>query len=68
MTFHKEAKAQKAAAVEPQHSYTPLIKDFVKFFESRVPPVSNDETLELFAFLDAAQRSKEAGGRPMRLR
>ena len=68
VTFHKEAKAQKAAAVEPQHSYTPLIKDFVKFFESRVPPVSNDETLELFAFLDAAQRSKEAGGRPMRLR
>jgi GFO/IDH/MocA oxidoreductase family protein len=68
VTFHKDAKAQKAVVVEPQHSYTPLIKDFVKFFESRVPPVPNDETLELIAFLDAAQRSKEAGGGPMRLR
>jgi hypothetical protein len=68
VTFQKDAKAQKASVVEPVHSYTPLIKDFVKFFESRVPPVPNDETLELIAFLDAAQRSKEAGGQPMRLR
>jgi hypothetical protein len=30
--------------------------------------VPNEETLELIAFLDAAQRSKEAGGQPMRLR
>lgn len=68
VTFHKDAKAQKGTPVEPPHSYAPLIKEFVKFFGTRVPPVSNDETLELFAFLDAAQRSKEAGGQPMRLR
>ena len=29
---------------------------------------SPEETLEIFAFMDAAQRSKEAGGKPMRLR
>jgi hypothetical protein len=68
VTFHKDAKAQKGSAVEPPHSYTPLIKDFVKFFGTRVPPVPNDDTLELIAFLDAAQRSKDAGGQPMRLR
>ena len=68
VTFHKDVKAQKASVAEPPHSYTPLIKEFVKFFASRVPPVPNEETLELFAFLDAAQRSKEAGGQPMRLR
>jgi hypothetical protein len=28
------------------------------------PPVSNDETIAIFAFLDAAQRSKESGGKP----
>jgi len=40
----------------------------VKFFQTGVPPVANEETLELFAFMDAAQRSKDAGGRPMTLR
>ena len=45
-----------------------LDEDLVRFFHSRVPPVPNEETLDLIAFLDAAQRSKEAGGRPMRLR
>jgi len=49
-------------------SYVPLVKNFVKFFQDGVVPVSNDETLEMFAFMDAAQRSREAGGRPMKLR
>ena len=44
-----------------------LTRDVVKFFETGIPPVSNDETLELFAFMDAARRSKEAGGKPIRL-
>jgi Oxidoreductase family, NAD-binding Rossmann fold len=68
VVFHKDPKSQKASISEPKHSYTPLIREFVKFFESGVPPVPNDVTLELFAFLDAAQRSKDAGGRPTRLR
>lgn len=45
-----------------------LDEELVKFFQSGVPPVPNEDTLELMAFLDAAQRSKESGGRPMRLR
>lgn len=40
----------------------------VKFFQTGIPPVSNAETLEIFAFMDAAQRSKAAGGQPVRLR
>ena len=48
--------------------YRPLLVEIIKFFESRQPPVSNEETLEIFAFMDAAQRSKEAGGQPMKLR
>jgi hypothetical protein len=40
----------------------------VKFFETKEPPVSNEETLEIFAFMDAALRSKEAGGAPQKLR
>jgi Oxidoreductase family, NAD-binding Rossmann fold len=48
--------------------YTPLVQEIVKFFQTGKPPVSSDETLEIFAFMDAAQRSKEAGGKPMALR
>jgi len=48
--------------------YRPMVVEIVKFFQTGKPPVPNEETLELFAFLDAAQRSKEAGGKPMRLR
>jgi len=49
-------------------SYHPLVVEIVKFFETKQPPFPNDETLEIFAFMDAAQRSKEAGGAPMKLR
>jgi len=48
--------------------YGPLLKEIAKFFETRVAPVANEETIEIFAFMDAAQRSKEANGRPVRLR
>lgn len=48
--------------------YRPMLVEIVKFFETKEPPVPNDETLEIFAFMDAAQRSKEAGGAPQKLR
>jgi hypothetical protein len=66
--FQKTAKGH-ASQASPVHATTDeLDRELVAFFTSKVPPVSNEETLELIAFLDAAQRSKEAGGRPMRLR
>ncbi|MBI3682979.1 MAG: Gfo/Idh/MocA family oxidoreductase [Acidobacteria bacterium] len=49
-------------------NYAPMLKEIVAFFQTRRPPVPNEETLEIFAFMDAAQRSKEGGGKPMRLR
>lgn len=49
-------------------SYRPLLVEIVKFFETKQPPVSNAETLEMWAFMDAAQRSKAAGGAPTKLR
>lgn len=48
--------------------YRGLVEQIVKFFQSRVPPVPQEETLEMFAFMDAAQRSREAGGAPVKLR
>ena len=68
VVFRKDAKGQTSEISTPPSSYVPLLREIVRFFETKVLPVSNDETLELFAFLDAAQRSKDASGRPMRLR
>ena len=48
--------------------YRPLVAEIVKFFQTGQPPVSNEETLEIFAFMDAAQRSKDQGGKPVALR
>jgi hypothetical protein len=66
--FRKTDKNQTAEARPIRATTGELDRDLVKFFTSRIPPVPNEETLELIAFLDAAQRSKQDGGRPVRLR
>jgi hypothetical protein len=43
-------------------AYARMLKDVVEFFNTGVPPVPNEETLELFSFMDAALRSKNNGG------
>ncbi|HEY3457326.1 MAG TPA: Gfo/Idh/MocA family oxidoreductase [Bryobacteraceae bacterium] len=43
--------------------YVPLVRQIVDFVASGKPPVPNNETLEMFAFMDAAQRSKKSGGK-----
>ena len=45
--------------------YHPLVVEIIKFFQTGKPPVSPEETLEIFAFMDAAQKSKEQGGKPV---
>jgi len=47
--------------------YEPLIVEIVKFFKTGKPPVSESETLEIFAFMEAADESKRQGGRPVTL-
>jgi hypothetical protein len=40
----------------------------VEFFRTGEPPVPNAETLEIFAFMDAALRSKDRGGAVVKLK
>ena len=63
-------RAGKVVQSTPEMSaeFGPLLRQVMKFFQTGAPPVPNEETLEVFAFMDAAQRSKESGGRPTRLR
>lgn len=45
--------------------YDPLVKAIARFFADGRPPVSPDETIEIYAFMSAADRSKAQGGRPV---
>jgi predicted dehydrogenase len=47
--------------------YAPLVVEIVKFFQTRQPPVPAAETIELFAFMEAADESKRHGGKPVSL-
>jgi Oxidoreductase family, NAD-binding Rossmann fold len=48
-------------------SYVPLVKEIVKFMETKTAPVPNNETLEMFEFMDAAQRSLAEHGASVKL-
>ncbi|MCC7084782.1 MAG: Gfo/Idh/MocA family oxidoreductase [Pirellulales bacterium] len=54
-------------AVEIKHSYQPLVEKIAKFYVTHHPPVSAAETLEIFAFMEAADESKRQGGVPVKL-
>jgi hypothetical protein len=45
--------------------YVPLVRQIVEFMNTRMPPVPDAETLEIFTFLDAAQKSKAKNGAPV---
>ena len=47
--------------------YEELCREVGKFFKTRKSPVSAEETLEIFAFMEAADESKQRGGIPIRL-
>ncbi len=43
--------------------YAQLLKEIVAFFKTKTPPVSPEETLEIFTFMEASNQSKAQGGR-----
>jgi hypothetical protein len=47
--------------------YEGLCREIGRFFKSRKVPVSAEETVELFAFMEAADESKRKGGAPVSL-
>jgi len=66
VTFRE--KEVERSAPNPEPGYPGLMRAVVGFFQTGKPPVTPEETLEIFAFMDAAQRSKDAGGAPQKLR
>ena len=68
-TPHKVIVFGSKAVAEQKGSgtYAPLVREIIKFFQTGVAPVSPEETIEMFAFMEAADESKRQGGRPVKL-
>lgn len=47
--------------------YAPLVAEIIEFFRTGNAPVKPEETIEIFAFLEAAAESKRSGGKSVRL-
>ena len=45
--------------------YEPLVVEIVKFFKTGKPPIAAEDTIEIFAFMEAADESKRQGGKPV---
>jgi predicted dehydrogenase len=48
-------------------TYGPLLREIVEFFRTHISPVRPEETIEMFAFMEAADLSKSRGGAAVRL-
>jgi predicted dehydrogenase len=60
-------KAVLGTPIPMASNYRPLLVEIVKFFQTGVSPVDPDETLEIMAFMEAADVSKARGGAPVPL-
>lgn len=45
--------------------YTPMLRHIITFFKTGQPPVAPELTLELYAFMEAADESIRQGGKPV---
>ncbi len=45
--------------------YTGMLEAIIQFFQTGIPPVSAEDTLEIYAFMEAADESKRRGGSPV---
>jgi hypothetical protein len=68
-TPHKVIVFGSKAVAEQKGSgtYAPLVREIMKFFQTGVAPVSPEETIEMFAFMEAADESKRQGGKPVKI-
>jgi predicted dehydrogenase len=58
--------AEKKIVCLPMGSdYAPMLKAIAQFFATGRPPIPEDETIEIYAFMSAADRSKARGGQPV---
>jgi predicted dehydrogenase len=62
------AKTNMATPTPMKHDYRNLLVEVVKFLQTGEPPIPPEETLEMMAFMEAADLSKARGGAPVMLK
>lgn len=60
-------KATLATTPPMKVDYRNLLVEIIKFFQTGTPPIAPEETLEMMAFMEAADLSKARGGAPVLL-
>lgn len=50
------------AVLGPYSGYQPLLAEIIRFFETGISPVKPEETIEIYAFMEAADVSRINGG------
>lgn len=53
--------------LDTKAGYESMMVEIVKFFKTGKSPVAEEETIELFAFMEAADESKRQGGAPVKI-
>jgi hypothetical protein len=62
-SYTAEVVGEKGSGVVGQFAgYGPMLVEVCKFFKTRKAPICPQETIELFAFMEAADKSKKLGG------
>jgi hypothetical protein len=56
------------AEVGAYDGYAPLVVEVVKFLQTGIAPVQPEETMEILAFMEAADESKRQGGTVVRIK
>jgi len=54
-------------AIGAYEGYHPLVAEVIRFFQTGVAPVPAEETIELFAFMEAADESQRLGGAEVKI-
>jgi predicted dehydrogenase len=67
--YYGVARGSKGVAVVgTEDGYGPLLAEIMKFFQTRVAPVKPEDTLEVMAFMTAADESKNQNGARVNLK
>lgn len=66
---HKVVVFGEKGVAEQENSgdYAPMLVEIVKFFQTGIAPVAAEETINMFAFMEAADESKRQGGVPVKI-
>lgn len=53
--------------VSPKNGYKNLLIEIVEFFKTGISPVKEEDTIEIYAFMEAADQSKSRNGAPVNI-